>query len=436
VIFVYFTVAFIAVALVTAFVVAIVARFWTRRTDTLVLRGVAPDKANALIGDFLQSLDDDRIGFPTGVFYIDEKHTAPGRVVAREADFKGSSGFRLARLAFTLPIICAAAALEVSWVAALIAFFVAFVVTVYIAIPILLLALAEVALRALMRGRVVAHITPREGPEEGSAVMFELRGLAALAIEPQLNRAFRRPQLPVALRSLAPGAATAPDLPPQRDRLRSILLAAGASAALTALVLALTVPANIPDLGGDTSVARDSNDPGSSDGDEADSDILDGSSSGAGDSPSGDENTNPALTDRSVARSEIRALIRDEHEAIVDGDFESAWDLLSRRKQAQYERRPGGYQAWAEAQGTLSPYLDPSGARIQLLSLNENSRVATFRVKGMTWSKPGANCSSWSGITWAKYEGGQWKYDPGYSTTPARERVWKPRFERLLGGLC
>jgi hypothetical protein len=64
------------------------------------------------------------------------------------------------------------------------------------------------------------------------------------------------------------------------------------------------------------------------------------------------------------------------------------------------------------------------------------SGVAQVDVTGMTWDKPGASCTEWSGITWVKYEAGSWKYDPGYSTTPQREREWKSRFSQLLGGQC
>ena len=65
-----------------------------------------------------------------------------------------------------------------------------------------------------------------------------------------------------------------------------------------------------------------------------------------------------------------------------------------------------------------------------------NEGVAQVDITGMSWSKPGASCTEWSGITWVKYEDGAWKYDPGYSTTPQREREWKPRYAELLGGQC
>src|SRR3712207_348959 len=93
-----FLIAFVVVSQLTAFVVAIVARLWVRQTAPVLLRGAAPEKAYVIVADFLQSLDDDRFGFPTGVFAIDEEHTTPKQVVAEEVDFKGSSGFHLARL--------------------------------------------------------------------------------------------------------------------------------------------------------------------------------------------------------------------------------------------------------------------------------------------------------------------------------------------------
>jgi len=57
-------------------------------------------------------------------------------------------------------------------------------------------------------------------------------------------------------------------------------------------------------------------------------------------------------------------------------------------------------------------------------------------VTGMAWSAPRSRCTEWSGITWAKYENGTWKYDPGFSTTAARKRAWKSRYNELLGVGC
>ncbi len=134
-------------------------------------------------------------------------------------------------------------------------------------------------------------------------------------------------------------------------------------------------------------------------------------------------------------QSEIQRLLRGWHEDVVHGNYRGAWELLSRRKQAQ-DSSAYGYAAWAKNQATLRPYLNPAGLRVTVELTEPGSGVAQVDVTGMRWDKPGASCTEWSGITWVKYEEGAWKYDPGYSTTPQREREWKSRFSQLLGGQC
>jgi hypothetical protein len=134
-------------------------------------------------------------------------------------------------------------------------------------------------------------------------------------------------------------------------------------------------------------------------------------------------------------RQEIQGLLYNWHEDIVNGDNHGAWELLSKRKRQQSLEKYG-YPGWVHNQATLKPYLDPSGIRVNIDSTEPDTGVATVDVKGMSWNKPGAHCSEWSGITWVKYEQGAWRYDPGYSTTPERESKWKSRFADLLGGKC
>lgn len=138
---------------------------------------------------------------------------------------------------------------------------------------------------------------------------------------------------------------------------------------------------------------------------------------------------------RSQMNSDITSVLRRHHQAIVDGRPEAAWALLTERKQQQIERRDG-FAVWQRNQATLAPYLDPSGVRARIQDLDEETGVALVMVTGMGWFKPGASCSEWSGLTWVRYERGRWRYDPGYSTTPQRERRFKDRFGELLGGSC
>jgi hypothetical protein len=134
-------------------------------------------------------------------------------------------------------------------------------------------------------------------------------------------------------------------------------------------------------------------------------------------------------------QSEVQQMLLSWHEDVVAGNYHGAWALLSHRKQQQDDREYG-YATWVKNQSTLRPYLNPSGLQVSVEHVEPNSGVAQVNVTGMGWDKPGAPCSEWSGITWVKYEDGGWKYDPGYSTTPQREREFKSRYSELLGGKC
>jgi hypothetical protein len=142
----------------------------------------------------------------------------------------------------------------------------------------------------------------------------------------------------------------------------------------------------------------------------------------------------PAVSAQEM-QPEIQHMLLEWHEDVVNGNYHAAWELLSHRKQVQ-SKEQYGYSGWVKNQSTLRPYLHPSSLQVSVEHTEPSSGVAQVDVTGMGWDKPGASCTEWSGITWVKYENGAWKYDPGYSTTPQREREWKPRFAELLGGRC
>ncbi len=150
---------------------------------------------------------------------------------------------------------------------------------------------------------------------------------------------------------------------------------------------------------------------------------------------SGGEAVLPDLSEEEMA-TEISDLLLTHHAAIAEGDFQRAWETLSSRKRRQYQNEEEGYSTWRENQTTLTSYLDPDDVRVEILGVSEDDGVVTVRVSGMGWSAPGSDCTEWSGITWVKFERGDWYYDPGYSTTPTRERSWKSRYDKLLGGSC
>ena len=141
----------------------------------------------------------------------------------------------------------------------------------------------------------------------------------------------------------------------------------------------------------------------------------------------------PSQSEAEMA-GEIQDMLLAFHENVVGRRLQDAWSLLSVRKRRQTEREDG-YRKWATAQASLSPYLSPAGLTVRIDAL-EDEGVARVLVTGMDWTAPGSACAEWSGLTWAKYEGGSWTYDPGYSTTPERERLWKSRYGELLGASC
>jgi hypothetical protein len=147
----------------------------------------------------------------------------------------------------------------------------------------------------------------------------------------------------------------------------------------------------------------------------------------------GDGNGFPAIG-RAEMEEEIEALLLGYHEDVVERDFRSAWALLSPRKRQQ-NLAEYGYREWMQAQASLSDYLSPAGLRARIDAL-EDEGVARVLVAGMGWSAPSSACSEWSGLTWVRYESGEWTYDPGYSTTAARRREWRPRAGELLGAGC
>jgi hypothetical protein len=142
----------------------------------------------------------------------------------------------------------------------------------------------------------------------------------------------------------------------------------------------------------------------------------------------------------SAMEADIEDVIRRHHLALVAGRYRDAWELLSSRKRIQYENEGDGYEEWQENQEGLAADIDPSGLKVRLVDL-EGDGVARIEVGNMPYSGSGAYCAEWDGLTWAKYEAGEWTYDPGASTTSAREREWgekqaPDKYPALLGADC
>lgn len=142
-----------------------------------------------------------------------------------------------------------------------------------------------------------------------------------------------------------------------------------------------------------------------------------------------------------MSESEMSAQIQDLlltwHEDIVNGDYRAAWNAYSARQRHHQIYDKYGYGPWVTGQEGLHDYLDPSGLRVHIDG-REPEDVVRVRLTGMTYSAPSAHCADhqWKGITWVKYEGGEFTYDPGWSTTAARDRKWSRRPSETLGAIC
>ncbi|HEX7245793.1 MAG TPA: hypothetical protein VF245_09535 [Solirubrobacterales bacterium] len=248
-----------------AFVIAIVARNWVLRTETFEMRGIDVSRATELVAVYVEGVHDHRFGFPTGVFAIDAERTSPGRVVAREVNFKGSAGMGPIMFGIKLPMLGAIAGAAVlseaddaggclaGWLAVSIGFTLGLAAAVVLIVPFAFLAIVEVVLRTLMRGEIAATVDKVPEEDDMVRVRFEMRGLSAFGVEHQLRRGMAPPK-PAGV-GPAPAAEFQPAAQPAgMDRLNVIYLS-GATVGLLLSIVAFVVIGNSQPSGYDTATA-------------------------------------------------------------------------------------------------------------------------------------------------------------------------------------
>jgi hypothetical protein len=238
----------IVILQIVALVVAVVARFWVLRTATFELHGIDVARATDLVAFYVQGVHDHRFGFPTGIFIVDPAQTAPGHVVAREVDVKGSAGYGPIKAGLMLPIAGLMGGLAmgddgdgcgIALVAGTVGFALGCAAAVVVIVPCAFVTIVELLLRVLMRAEVRALIEPVPGDAQSVQVYFELRGPSAFGVEGQLRRGMQAPRPPDAPAEPASAAPAVARL----DRLGSLYLSA-ASVALVCSVIAIVVIGN------------------------------------------------------------------------------------------------------------------------------------------------------------------------------------------------
>jgi len=144
---------------------------------------------------------------------------------------------------------------------------------------------------------------------------------------------------------------------------------------------------------------------------------------------------------RSSMQRQVKSVIREHHQLIANGDLAGAFALMSRRKRARplYDNPEcTNSTCWAPAMDPLrSGLANPVRPSVRITRLYKRSGVAEIKVK-----LPRPNCPTgyWEGITWAKYEGGRWTYDPGWKTDETQRAQYDgpgdTQDARLLGVGC
>lgn len=248
-----------------AFVIAVIAQNWVLRSEAFEMRGIDVARATELVAVYVEGLHDHRFGFPTGVFAVDPERTSPGRVVAREINFKGSAGMGPIMFGLKLPMLGALAGGAVlaeaddaggclaGWMAMSIGFTLGLAAAVVLIVPFAFLALVEVVLRWLMRGEVKAVVEKVGGEDDAVRVHFEMRGLSAFGVEHQLRRGMAPPRPAGA--DLPPADSPPPAAPVGRmDRLNTLYVS-GATVGLVLSLVAIIVVGNSQHHGYDTASA-------------------------------------------------------------------------------------------------------------------------------------------------------------------------------------
>jgi Prokaryotic RING finger family 1 len=133
--------------------------------------------------------------------------------------------------------------------------------------------------------------------------------------------------------------------------------------------------------------------------------------------------------------AEIAQTVRSYYAAVVDGDYTTAWRLLTPSYKA-WKRGNGGWSKWHLQEVHNHNHLVLDDVDVDVRSYDRASRVATIFVDGLTFRLPGGGTCDYQGVTWVRRVGARWLYDQGYLQTPARAATWRPRARETLGVPC
>jgi len=159
----------------------------------MLLARMGPERATRLVADFLQGLEEGRVGFPSGFFSVDK--VEGGRIVATEMVSWPTSMLSLAKRIIRLSLIFGP-------IGAIVA--IALIVTLGLFIG-LAVVIVEFLAKLFLRSRITASVVAVPGTVN-SEVVFTTRGPSAHLLRQRIEQAFDVPKLPddVRFRALGP----------------------------------------------------------------------------------------------------------------------------------------------------------------------------------------------------------------------------------------
>jgi predicted Ser/Thr protein kinase len=137
-----------------------------------------------------------------------------------------------------------------------------------------------------------------------------------------------------------------------------------------------------------------------------------------------------------VMKKQIHDLIVRFYRAQIRGQYAVQRGLLTPRYQRQQHLSvPSQYARWQRNQSVGTRWFrGASNITVEIVSRDPADGSVAVDVRGLRYVDPGASCSFWEGITWARYEGSGWLYDPSPQATSARRAEWANRSAEVIGG--
>jgi hypothetical protein len=175
--------------------------------DDIVINRISPGRAAVLVGQFLESVEDYRFGFPTGRFFCEK--IEQNEVVADEAR-AGTVGTSLIKVFALIPLQLGAVIADFGCcIGAIIGFFLGVWLDLFLLPGIIIATIAESVLKRVLRSKVIVDITP--GIDESVHLRFRLLGPSARLLRASISEAFHPAVVPSRIASLA-GLTAAPSV--------------------------------------------------------------------------------------------------------------------------------------------------------------------------------------------------------------------------------